>query len=920
MRRRESKRTRSAAIVCLILLFLGLGGAAYFLLQDDALAITTKPIPNQTVNELTEFSVVVSAQTDRPSEGKLQYRLISAPPGMTVDQRGKLAWKPTEEQGPGSYQIVIQVDSSDPRAESVTVRFDISVKEINTPPVMDPIEDKTVKAGALLTFKVNARDADVPARNLRYVLEGDVPSGARIDPRTGVFRWTPGSAGTQKVYSFAVKAAESGANGLIAAREFKVRVMPDLGPLDLLLASLRAAGAKVESAGEEFHPPFTVTCHLFKIYGHVVRVFEYPSSVAASREAAQVSSDAARLFGKPRTWQAAPHFYRQESLIALYAGADQKVLASLESQFGKAFAVGKASEKPVVAIPPPVEPDSPELKQLVELYTKNKKIFVSKEYVTLRKIFADRFERQYQTQIKSGMGADEKEMAAWFHEHPTIKEELFLAIDPKHDNIPAVIGLFAELRKQFPETLERYWNLAIATAVTWDNARAVYDYTHHQRRTHSDSLDGLAGAIDNFKYFPDMERFMQGRARFLPWEFLLHLVNHKTPLAERNWAIRNYLGKRAMIGKCYHDVPYDMKMLETNSKVCKLAGKPYTLPNLRAWGGVCAMQADFAARVGKSLGVPAAYVGGMSASGEGHAWVMWVELKKVTENSIVFSLESHGRYLGDKYYVGTLKDPQTGKGITDRELELRLQTVGLNPRAKRQAELIMAAYPMLRDELKMDVEEQLLFLNKVITLCPGSEEAWHALAAMSRDGTITNKQVKRLKQAIENLFRIFAKMPDFTWKVFDDLIAYYDKPREKNALYRRLIGLYVKSGRPDLTCEARLKLTDYLLKQEKPEEAVRGLSATILAFPDEGRYVPRMLDKLELICQGIEGSDPLVVQFYKNFLPTIPQMSGDRPSPYCMKMFQRGIDRFKQAGQTALAQAYEGQLAKIRSGMGRKQK
>ena len=82
------------------------------------------------------------------------------------------------------------------------------------------------------------------------------------------------------------------------------------------------------------------------------------------------------------------------------------------------------------------------------------------------------------------------------------------------------------------------------------------------------------------------------------------------------------------------------------------------------------MQADYAARVGKSIGVPAEYVRGESNSGGLHAWVMWVELRTVTKTSIVFSLQSHGRYRTDHYYVGTLQDPQTGRRITDRELEI----------------------------------------------------------------------------------------------------------------------------------------------------------------------------------------------------------------------------------------------------------
>src|SRR5262249_24071185 len=150
---------------------------------------------------------------------------------------------------------------------------------------------------------------------------------------------------------------------------------------------------------------------------------------------------------------------------------------------------------------------------------------------------------------------------------------------------------------------------------------------------------------------------MEGRIRYVPWEFLKHVVNHRTPESERQWSMQRVAGGRAMYGKCYSAVPYDHEMLKSHSQVAQLNGKEYTLPNLLTFGGVCAMQADFASRVGKSVGVSAEYVTGEAAGGELHAWVMWVELKQATATGLQFSLESHGRYFGDKFYVGHLRDP-----------------------------------------------------------------------------------------------------------------------------------------------------------------------------------------------------------------------------------------------------------------------
>ena len=54
---------------------------------------------------------------------------------------------------------------------------------------------------------------------------------------------------------------------------------------------------------------------------------------------------------------------------------------------------------------------------------------------------------------------------------------------------------------------------------------------------------------------------------------------------------------------------------------------------------------------------------------------------------------------------------------------------------------------------------------------------------------------------VEHLFATFAAFPDFTWQVFDDLIAFEDVAKQRNKAYSRLIAIYEQAGRPDLACE-----------------------------------------------------------------------------------------------------------------------
>ena len=555
---------------------------------------------------------------------------------------------------------------------------------------------------------------------------------------------------------------------------------------------------------------------------------------------------------------------------------------------------------------------------IVELHTADK-LLVKKEYPALRKLFAERFARQHEGEIKQGLGADYDAMQAWFAEHAEIQEELYTAIRPEADKIPAVMQLFNELRKAFPEQIVPYANLAIATSVVWDEERrGVYSYEHHARRCKANLPENLLAAIENFKYLVGAESVMQGRIRHVPWEFLVHVVNHRTPQQERVWAVQNFVGKRVMYGKCYSDVPYDYEMLNSRSESAKLNNKEYTLPNLLIHGGVCAMQADFASRVGKSMGVSAEYVRGESAGGDLHAWVMWVELKQATPTGLVFSLESHGRYRGDKYYVGHLNDPQTGQEITDRDMELRLQTVGLDTVAKRHAALVMQAYPMLCEKATLDTTQKLNLLSQTIAYSPGCEEAWYATARLFREASGDKQHNKQYQAVLNRLFTTFARVPDFTWKVFDDLAAYQSDAKQRNAMYVRLCGMYEAAERPDLACEARLKLADMLVEQEKPLDAVQGLAFTIKKFPGEGRYVPKMLDKIERLVKDVPDANMHLVGFYVEILPLVPQMRGNAPSPFAIEMFERATNIFNQCNQPQLAQAAQVELEKIKAGQGQR--
>ncbi|MBS0205299.1 MAG: hypothetical protein JSS49_20540 [Planctomycetes bacterium] len=887
------------------------GVGALWLTRATPARLTLDHVDNQTASEGETLKINLAARAEGLKPEEWSYGIVSGPPGARIDPRtGVFNWTPSEDHGSAEYGVTVGVQARGARPAQDKTSFKITVSEVNQAPTIAAIPPQKVTAGETLRVAIKASDADKPEQKLFYRLKSG-PEEAKLDG-SGVFTWPVSESATTGEQTVEIVVADSETNGAEAIVQFSIQTAPPASPLLRLMAALRKSGLTVETTVGETPPGFTGEVTHLAVGEEYLTILQYTTDTSAAEDAAQVTDAGQRLFGEPAEWKSRTSLFRRDNRIAIYSGSSPPILKAVRESFGEPFVVAEASK----VTPPPVQPVERTVPEkladsLAKLH-EQKNLIGKKDYPGVRKLFSDFFESQNEfllAKLGEGDGAD---FQKWLNEHTEFKEEFYTAIAPE-DDPAAAWKILQAIHRKHPTRLNDYGQLAIATALTWDIEGNVDHYDDHQRRTHSTMPGGLLGAIENFEYFVDAASVMQGRAQFLPWEFQVYMVNHKTPRPEREWAAANYVAKRVMYGKCYADVPYDSEMLRTESRTCKLDGKEYTLPNIKQFGGVCAMQADFAARVGKSIGVPAEYVAGEAAGGELHAWVMWVEVKAVTRTSISFTLESHGRYRGDKYYVGTLRDPQTGKGITDRDLELKLQSVGLNPIAYRHARLVMQMYPLLKEKLDLKPVQEIAFLNDVIEMCPGCEETWRQAASMAREGRIATDSYRQMTGIFDKMFRTFGNFPDFTWKVFDDLVQYQKSNKQRNKYYERLVQMYEASGRPDLACEARLKLSDYLLEDGGTREVIDGLAFTIKKFPDEGRYVPKLLDRLEQVCGTVKGADQQLLRFYLEFIPLIPQKRGNDPSPYCMRMLERAVDKFTAAGQTQQAQAFSLQLANLKA-------
>ncbi|MFN8109208.1 MAG: putative Ig domain-containing protein [Thermoleophilia bacterium] len=180
-------------------------------------------IATHRMDEQTPLRMRVHA-TD-PQGDAVRYSLRGAPGGMRIDATtGLITWTPTEAQGPGVYRVhVVATDDGTPPLTDEGLLV-VAVREVNRPPVVAAIPDRTVQAGQTLTITPDVSDPDVPDNALRLTAAG--PTGVHVSG--GDVLWTPTAADVGD-HRLTVTVTDDGAPRMSDRTSLTVTVTPDTG-------------------------------------------------------------------------------------------------------------------------------------------------------------------------------------------------------------------------------------------------------------------------------------------------------------------------------------------------------------------------------------------------------------------------------------------------------------------------------------------------------------------------------------------------------------------------------------------------------------------------------------------------------------------------------------------------------------------
>lgn len=197
------------------------------------------PAPDFFVEEGEVFHFDVSAFAVDPDgdDSLLRYEFGSPPPAVAQinANTGEIVWTTSEKDGPGRVVFeVLATDSGNP-PQTGTAVYGLQIQEVNLPPVLRDIEDRTLSMGAILNVPLEASDTDVPAQSLQFALVGQTPAGAYIHPQTKDIIWNPSAMIEPGIFPFEVSVTDDGGPPLTTTQSFKVTVISVSERIELIL-------------------------------------------------------------------------------------------------------------------------------------------------------------------------------------------------------------------------------------------------------------------------------------------------------------------------------------------------------------------------------------------------------------------------------------------------------------------------------------------------------------------------------------------------------------------------------------------------------------------------------------------------------------------------------------------------------------
>jgi uncharacterized repeat protein (TIGR01451 family) len=190
------------------------------------------PIPPKNTNELSALTFNTTAFDPDIPPNSLTFSLSGTiPSGASISPAGAFTWTPSEIQGPGVFNFNVTVTDNGIPPLSDTRRVNITVNEVNLPPVITQISNQTMSQGQTLTIPITAFDPDIPPNAL--ALTGISPSFSTLidnNNGTGSITFLPSSADVG-FHTVTITVTDNGLPPLSNSTSFQLTVLANSPPV-----------------------------------------------------------------------------------------------------------------------------------------------------------------------------------------------------------------------------------------------------------------------------------------------------------------------------------------------------------------------------------------------------------------------------------------------------------------------------------------------------------------------------------------------------------------------------------------------------------------------------------------------------------------------------------------------------------------
>lgn len=443
------------------------------------------------------------------------------------------------------------------------------------------------------------------------------------------------------------------------------------------------------------------------------------------------------------------------------------------------------------------------------------------------------------------------DLIAFFKANPGVRKEFWRALDPRFDDATAACRIMDEFRAKDPKRLIEFKHLAIAIAVVFDTPVAAVDSRYNLLWMVTEQQFGpVLSYSDIYDWFsgPKNQSLFRFKPATLVWPVMINQIDLDVSSEEMAWALKQYInGTKVDLAALYAQVPYDnAKLAHTGTK---LGSQPYTLQNLRQYGGVCVDQAHFSSRVAKLFGVPSLKCGGNGRyGGAGHAWTGYLGASKAGKPELLFT----GRYQGDLYYTGTAFNPQTRTELLDRDVELLYAGASADYASYADAGLLARGARALE---ATDPAQAAIVAREAVKRNPYNADGWRVLLRTS--------SADEAEKSWQQLSKTLPGYPDMVWEGLRiSLSRMPDDVNDKAIRERRqklYTACYLQCGtakRPDLQIQVRLAQVDELATAKQDEEVISLSFETVRANVKEGTIIMPLVKRVVTLANRFAVENP----------------------------------------------------------------